>query len=124
VKRGDRAAALASHMLDFRRARHDVFPSELFGEPGWDLLIELFIADATGHRLTGRDVSIRNSIAPTTLSRWLMHLSKLGYIVGDGRGDLDDALVLSPVGLDRFEIIIERLTQFKISVDREISSEG
>ncbi|RYE95541.1 MAG: hypothetical protein EOO77_42675 [Oxalobacteraceae bacterium] len=118
MKNSDRAAALASHMMEFRRARHDVFPSELFGEPGWDLLIELFIADARGHRLTGRDVSVRNSIAPTTLSRWLMHLSKMGYIVGDGRGNLDDDLVLSPVGLDRFEIIIERLTQLKNSVDR------
>ncbi|WP_137897478.1 hypothetical protein [Sphingomonas sp. 2SG] len=105
-------------MLEFRRARETVFPKEIFGEPGWDLLIELFIADAKGRRLTGSDVSARNNIAPSTLSRWLIHLSKSGYIVGDGTGDLDDALVLSPLGLAHFEIIIGKLAQLHESVER------
>ena len=103
MERDDRAAAIAAAMLEFRRARGDALPADLLGEPAWDLLLELFVADARGQRLTGRDVSERSGTPPTVLSRWLVHLTSIGFIVGDGDGNVDDPLTLSATGLASLE---------------------
>lgn len=102
----DRSAAMASAMLQFRRRRAEVLPSELFGEPAWDLLLELFLADAQSRRLTGHDVCGRSGVSEPVMSRWLMHLTRLGLIVGDGSGDLRDALTLSGSALGLLEEIL------------------
>lgn len=108
MERNDRAATFAAAMLEFRHARADVLPDHLFGEPAWNLLLELFVADARGQRLTGRDVSARSKIPLTVLSRWLIHLTRIGFIVGDGDGNLDDPLTLSGVAMQSLETIIKR----------------
>ena len=69
-----------------------MLPKELFAEPGWDLLLELFVADSNGHRLTARDVSDRANIPPTVLSRWLIHLTEIGFIVTDGGNQFSQKL--------------------------------
>lgn len=99
----DRSADLAAAMMDFRRARSEILPAELFAEPAWDLLLELFVADANGTELSGADVSKRCNIAPSVLSRWLCHLSQCQLIIGDGTGDLTDPLTLSGEGLASME---------------------
>lgn len=103
----DRIATLAAAMLDFRRCRSQLLPSELFAEPAWDLMLELFIADAEGRRITARQVVERSHIPPTVMSRWLMHLSKCGLVVGDGSGDLDDLLTMSGPTLTHMESLLE-----------------
>jgi hypothetical protein len=40
--------AMAERLYAQRRARDQFFPAKLFGEPGWDLLLALFIALADG----------------------------------------------------------------------------
>ena len=99
----DRAALAAADILKVRRARSRFLPPELFHEPAWDLLLELFVADAEGRRLTGRDVSDSADVAPSVMSRWLKHLSKIGLIVGDGTGNLEDELTLSANALGSIE---------------------
>ena len=46
VVENDPSASLAAAMLEFHRTRSSILPPELFAEPAWDLLLELFIADA------------------------------------------------------------------------------
>jgi hypothetical protein len=104
----DRASAIALAILAFRRAREEVLPAAIFGEPAWELLLELFVADANGQRLTGREVSLRSNVSPAIMSRWLVHLSKTGCIVGDGSGDLDDLLTLSGAALEGIEHLMKR----------------
>jgi hypothetical protein len=108
VPGNDPAAGLAASLLEFRRERAEILPTELFSEPAWDLLLELFIADAEGRRITARGVAKRSNISHSLMSRWLRHLSKIGYIVGDGSGDLDDMLTLSAQAMHRMEQIIVR----------------
>jgi len=103
----DQVANLADFMLAFRRSRTKELPRSLFGEPSWDFLLELFVADARGVRITGRQISERHQISPRVASRWLMHLSAEGLINGDGSGDLDDELTLSRAAIEK----IERLFQ-------------
>jgi hypothetical protein len=116
VGKRDRVTATADAILEFRRIRSKILPPELFAEPGWDMLLELFVADANGHRLTARDVSNRNNIPAPVLSRWLMHLTKTGFIVGDGDGDLDDLLTLSGMALDAIETVLAMADELRESV--------
>lgn len=97
---------LAATLVRFRRVRSELLPAELFGEPAWDLLLHLFVADAEGRRVTGRRVCQQSTIPPTVMSRWLMHLAKVGLIVGDGSGDLDDELTLSGDAFHRMEHVL------------------
>lgn len=104
----DSAAAIAAAMLEFRRGRSEMLSSDLFGEAAWDLLLELFVADAKGQHLTGRDVGLRSKIPPAVLSRWLIHLTKIGLVVGDGDGNLDVTLTLSGKALESLEQAMDR----------------
>lgn len=109
----DEASNLAAFMLAFRRSRTDELPPSLFGEPSWDFLLELFIADARGVRMTGRQVSERHRISAPVASRWLIHLTAEGLIVGDGTGDLDDALTLSGAAIEKMERLFRKAAASK-----------
>jgi hypothetical protein len=100
-------ARITTSIIEFRKYRSDILPSELFSEPAWDLLLELFLAAAEGRRITARQVATRSGTTFGVMSRWLQHLSKIGYIVGDGTGDLDDLLTLSAQALEQMERIID-----------------
>lgn len=112
----DYAASLANAVLEFRRSRSKILPPELFAEPAWDLLLELFVADAEGRRLTARQVCGRSNIAPTVMSHWLKHLSQSGFVVGDGKGDLDDLLTLSAGMLAKLESLMDPTCQLQATV--------
>lgn len=107
----DKSSKKAAAILRFRRRRAQLLPRELFAEPAWDLLLELFVADASGRSITGGEVCHRIGAAPTVMSRWLIHLHKLQFVLGDGSGNLDDALVISASGLDRIEVLLRETTQ-------------
>ncbi|MDQ0839432.1 hypothetical protein [Sphingomonas faeni] len=104
----DQVANLAALMLSFRQMRTEEFPQALFGEPGWEYLLELFIADARGVRMTGRQISERAHIPSSVASRWLMYLTAEGLIIGDGSGDLDDELTLSGTAMEKMERLLQR----------------
>lgn len=99
----DDLALLAMDLIRIRRARFKNLPADLFSEPVWDLLLELFVADARGYRITGRDVSSRNGVHVAVMSKWLLHMTKIGLLIGDGTGNLDDMLTLSAKGLEAME---------------------
>ncbi|MFC3579512.1 hypothetical protein [Sphingomonas hylomeconis] len=99
----DDFALLAMALLRIRRARARNLPADLFSEPAWDLLLELFVADAQGSRITGGEVSSRNGIHDSVMSKWLRHMTKIGLLIGDGTGNLNDLLTLSAKGLAAME---------------------
>lgn len=102
----DRTARTAAALLGFRRERSRYLPAELFHEPAWDLLLELFVADSEGRRLTGRHVSEKMRVPSGVMSRWLVHLSRVDLLVGDGSGNLDDELTLSGQAFDKLERLL------------------
>ena len=115
VLENDHVASLAAAILDFR-SRSKILPRELFAEPAWDLLLELFVADAQGRRLTARQVCSRASIPPSVMSHWLKHLSQSGFVVGDGKGDLDDLLTLSAGMMAKMEDMMDHARQLHSAV--------
>lgn len=110
----DEVANLAVFMLTFRHSRTEELPPSLFGEPSWDFLLELFVADARGVRMTGRQISERQRIPLPAASRWLQHLTAEGLIVGDGSGNLDDELTLSGDAMEKMERLLRKANEYKV----------
>jgi hypothetical protein len=75
-------------ILRARRGRDRFFSADLFGEPGWDMLLDLH--DRTGR---GADVSVGSlcvaaAVPPTTALRWIAVMVDAGVLVReDDRSD-------------------------------------
>lgn len=113
MKASNESTRLAKAILAFRRHRSDLLPGELFGEPAWELLLEMFIADASGVPITARDVADRADVHHSVMARWLKHLSKMRLVIGDGDGNLDDDLTLSGTGMERVERLLAEADALK-----------
>lgn len=118
----DEAGQLASALLAFRRNRSQFLPRDIFGEPAWELLLEVFIADDGGAPMTGRIAAERSGTAYPVMSRWLKYLSMEGLLIGDGAGDLDDQLTLSGIGMAAIEEALIQMRQLKDALSVKSSS--
>ncbi|MYL96739.1 MarR family transcriptional regulator [Novosphingobium sp. FGD1] len=82
---------LARQNYDDRRRRNKIFRSEdLFGEPAWDILLDLFIAAKERRRVSVTSACIGSAVPSTTALRWIAILEKQGLLVreadpGDAR---------------------------------------
>lgn len=82
---------LARQTYDDRRRRTKIFETEeLFGEPAWDILLDLFIAAKERRRVSVTSACIGSAVPPTTALRWISILEKQGLLLreadpGDAR---------------------------------------
>jgi DNA-binding MarR family transcriptional regulator len=81
---------IATAILAARRRREDMFGEDLFGDPAWDILLDLYASEARGVRVKTSSVGALAAISPTTSLRWLDILSERGLVLrtrdtGDGR---------------------------------------
>ena len=66
--------SLAEAIIEDRRRRSEIFNPSMFGEPGWELLLTLFVMDQRGPKLTiGRLAQVAGTKLTTAL-RWLDYL--------------------------------------------------
>jgi hypothetical protein len=73
---------LARHAYAIRRQRSTIFGSlELFGEPAWDILLDLYIACAEEKPVSVSSACIGSAAPPTTGLRWLGVLAEQGFIL-------------------------------------------
>lgn len=75
---------LAKAAHDDRRIRGTYFRSDLFGEPGWDILLDLFIQQRVGRRISVTAACIGSGAATTTALRYLNLLIEDGLIQREG----------------------------------------
>jgi DNA-binding MarR family transcriptional regulator len=105
---GRPASTLLKHAqawMHARVARSKVFDWELFGEPAWDLLLELYQSYCLGTRTSISQLGLDTHIAQTTVLRWLDALEHKGLIMrwrdpNDGRRVF---VVLTEPGLEKME---------------------
>lgn len=72
-------ARVAYHI---RRRRADIFGNaELFGEPAWDILLDLYIAYVEDKPVSVSSACIGSAAPPTTGLRWLGILSESGFVL-------------------------------------------
>ena len=75
----DDLAAKARAILRGRRARDRLFGGpDMFGEPAWDMMPDLFAAHAAGQKATVSSAAEAAHVAPTTALRWIDKLIRLG----------------------------------------------
>lgn len=74
--------ALARHAYWLRRQRAQIFgAADLFGEPAWDILLDLYIAQGDGKAVSVSSACIGSASPPTTGLRWLAALADKGLIL-------------------------------------------
>jgi DNA-binding MarR family transcriptional regulator len=71
---------LARTILKGRRRRAASFPGIVFGEPSWDMLLELYAAECAGERLDVTSLCETTGVPKTTALRHLDRLVALGLV--------------------------------------------
>jgi DNA-binding MarR family transcriptional regulator len=80
---------IAAAMQAMRRRRDSLFGRDLFGEPAWDILLDLYLAEKSGRPLALSTVGSLAGVPQTTAFRWMTQLLERGFIVREA--DPNDA---------------------------------
>jgi hypothetical protein len=78
---GEEQLDLVRRLLKARRMRARYFPDDLFGEPAWDMLLDIYLSRAEGRLLSVSDVCIAAEVPFTTALRWVRKLESVGMMV-------------------------------------------
>ena len=81
-----RHTAIARAVYACRRRRHKFLPADLFGEPTWDILLDLYIAEREERRVPTTSACIGAHVPPTTALRWLRILEARGLVEREDDG--------------------------------------
>ena len=77
-----RTAQIAEEIYRFRKRRDLLFEQQafghLFGEPAWDMLLDLYIARVKGVQISVTSLCIAGSVPTTTGLRWIQLLVRSG----------------------------------------------
>lgn len=85
---GPNHLSLARKAYGLRRKRTGIFGNpDLFGEPAWDIMLDLFIAHAEGKHVSVSSACIGSAAPPTTGLRWLGVLADEGLVVRENDPD-------------------------------------
>lgn len=80
---------LAFQLVRERSERQKFFPEYAFGEPVWDILLDLYIAGYTGKRISVSSACIAANVPPTTALRYVTMMTEEQLI--ERAPDLQDA---------------------------------
>ncbi|MFL6725211.1 MAG: hypothetical protein ACJ8FS_01700 [Sphingomicrobium sp.] len=67
-------------IIKARRLRDRFFDPDLFADPAWDMLLELYAAQLEGVRTSVSSLSIGAAVPATTALRWMKTLERRGII--------------------------------------------
>ena len=67
-------------ILKARRNRSQYFPGDLFADPAWDILLELYAAELGQRRIAISSLCIGAAVPATTALRWINTLEQKGLI--------------------------------------------
>ncbi len=67
-------------ILRARRRRSDFLPGEFFGEPAWDMLLDLARASIGNTRVSVSSLAIASAVPSTTALRWIHILEKTAFL--------------------------------------------
>lgn len=72
--------AFARETYAIRRRRDRHLPGDLFGEPTWDILLDLYVATRENRPVPTTSACIGANVPPTTALRWLRILEARGMV--------------------------------------------
>lgn len=71
----------AQDLRKIRILKNDIFGSDLFSDPAWDILLDLFVYDDNGMGIPLTSVGIDQKIPISTLSRYVDRMALQGFII-------------------------------------------
>ncbi|MBN8843040.1 MAG: MarR family transcriptional regulator [Sphingomonadales bacterium] len=78
----DRQRAKAvRRLLRRRRIREQYFPSDLFADPAWDMLLDLYAARLENRPVSVSSLCIAAAVPATTALRWIRTMADAGFFV-------------------------------------------
>lgn len=82
VRREDEVdAGFVRSIIRARRLRDQYFRGELFADPAWDMLLDLYAARLEGNRVAVSSLCIAAAVPATTALRWIKSLTDRGLMV-------------------------------------------
>ncbi|WP_448662381.1 winged helix DNA-binding protein [Sphingomonas sp. CJ20] len=99
---GEATATELRAVIRARRLRAQFFHGELFADPAWDMLLDLFAADMERRRVSVSSLCIAAAVPPTTALRWIgtMHDAGLFERQADPTDRRRAYIALSAKGLE------------------------
>jgi DNA-binding MarR family transcriptional regulator len=73
-------SATVRRMLRERRMREQFFAAELFADPAWDMLLDLYAAQLEGHPVAVSSLCIAAAVPATTALRWIKTMTDTGLL--------------------------------------------
>jgi hypothetical protein len=83
------SSAAVRALIRARQARERFLPAELFGDPAWDMLLDLFVAHLDEREVSVSSLCIAARVPTTTALRWIRTLCDAGLF--ERRNDPADA---------------------------------
>lgn len=74
------AASDVRRIIAARRQRDKVFGDDLFADPAWDILLDLYAAFLEERQVSVSSLCIAAAVPPTTALRWLKLMTKSGWL--------------------------------------------
>ena len=71
---------LVRRIIRQRQLRARFFDGDLFGDPAWDMLLDLAAARAEHARVSVTSLCIASGVPPTTALRWIGHMTEGGLL--------------------------------------------
>ena len=87
VVNGIRLGEYVERMRKLRLKRNDVIGAELFRDPAWDMLLDLFASHERGERVSAIALSLSSGVPQSTALRTIQRLEEKGLIVREGDPD-------------------------------------
>lgn len=75
---GDSPSGPVRRMLRQRRMREQFFPADLFADPAWDMLLDLYAAQLEGQPVAVSSLCIAAAVPATTALRWIKTMTDTG----------------------------------------------
>ncbi len=76
----DTLSALSTTYYRVRRTRDHYFPRQLFGEPAWDILLDLYINHGQGRKVSVSSLCVASMVPATTALRYIAMLEDQGLL--------------------------------------------
>lgn len=94
----------AQRILDVRSLRKVHFPSELFDEHAWHMMLVLFVGLANNETITEGNLIEITGAGEAAGQRWITHLLRDGQVAG--RCD-DDDVILTPAAISNLRKFLD-----------------
>ena len=113
----DRSAVLRSckfvrSIIEARAKRRKYFAEELFSDPAWDILLELYALKCEDVRISVSKLSVAASVPATTALRWIDKLAAESLVVRT-----DDPLDARRVWVELSDLGVEAMLDYLRQID-------